>query len=115
LSQLGNRYLPNHAVKPVPGEGEAACQSGFPFGTIIVMFLNAVSELCKEFPELSLPFFSLASTGGFIALGGRCGQTAGHRLRDPVTGDDNLPYAARFLPNSRSQCLIWFIVISASL
>jgi len=54
--------------------------------------------LNKRFPEYTLSFSNVGSLAGLIALGRGSGHLAGCHLFDPDTGQYNLPYISRYLP-----------------
>jgi putative molybdopterin biosynthesis protein len=56
-------------------------------------------ELSRMFAEFSLSFSNVGSIGGLIALGRGSSHIAGCHLLDPNTGEYNLPYLARYLPD----------------
>jgi len=72
---------------------------------IVVMGSNDFSiellshELSRRFPEFSLSFSNVGSIGGLIALGRGSSHIAGCHLFDPDTGEYNLPYLLRYLPD----------------
>jgi putative molybdopterin biosynthesis protein len=55
-------------------------------------------ELTRRFPAYSLSFSNVGSIGGLIALGRGSSHIASCHLLDPDTGEYNLPYLARYLP-----------------
>jgi len=55
-------------------------------------------ELSRRFPAYSLSFSNVGSIGGLIALGRGSSHLASCHLLDPDTGEYNLPYLARYLP-----------------
>jgi len=56
-------------------------------------------ELSRRFPAFSLSFSNVGSIGGLIALGRGSSHIAGCHLFDPDTGEYNLPYLLRYLPD----------------
>jgi len=56
-------------------------------------------ELSSRFPEFSLSFSNVGSIGGLIALGRGSSHVAGCHLFDIKTGEYNLPYLPRYLPD----------------
>jgi putative molybdopterin biosynthesis protein len=56
-------------------------------------------ELSRKFPEFSLSFSNVGSIGGLIALGRGSSHVAGCHLFDIKTGEYNLPYLHRYLPD----------------
>jgi len=56
-------------------------------------------ELSRRFPEFSLSFSNVGSIGGLVALGRGSSHIASCHLLDPGTGEYNLPYLPRYLPN----------------
>jgi putative molybdopterin biosynthesis protein len=56
-------------------------------------------ELSRKFPEFSLSFSNAGSIGGLIALGMGSSHVAGCHLFDIRTGEYNLPYLPRYLPD----------------
>lgn len=54
--------------------------------------------LNKRFPEYTLSFSNVGSLAGLIALGRGSSHLAGCHLFDPDTGQYNLPYISRYLP-----------------
>jgi len=55
-------------------------------------------ELSRKFPKFSLSFSNVGSIGGLIALGRGSCHIASCHLLDPDTGEYNLPYLPRYLP-----------------
>jgi putative molybdopterin biosynthesis protein len=55
-------------------------------------------ELGRRFPKFSLSFSNVGSIGGLIALGRGSSHIASCHLLDPDTGEYNLPYLPRYLP-----------------
>jgi len=56
-------------------------------------------ELTRRYPVYSLSFSNVGSIGGLIALGRGSSHIAGCHLFDPDTGEYNLPYLPRYLPD----------------
>jgi len=56
-------------------------------------------ELSRRYPAYSLSFSNVGSIGGLIALGRGSSHIAGCHLFDPDTGEYNLPYLHRYLPD----------------
>jgi len=56
-------------------------------------------ELSSRFPEFTLSFSNVGSIGGLIALARGSGHVAGCHLLDTKTGEYNLPYLPRYLPD----------------
>ena len=56
-------------------------------------------ELNSRFPEFSLSFSNVGSIGGLIALARGSSHIAGCHLFDIKTGEYNLPYLPRYLPD----------------
>ena len=56
-------------------------------------------ELTRRYPEYSLSFSNVGSIGGLIALGRGSSHIAGCHLFDIKTGEYNLPYLPRYLPD----------------
>jgi len=56
-------------------------------------------ELSRRFPEFSLSFSNVGSIGGLIALGRGSSHIASCHLLDPDTGEYNLPYLPRYVPD----------------
>jgi putative molybdopterin biosynthesis protein len=56
-------------------------------------------ELTRRFPAFSLSFSNVGSIGGLIALGRGSSHVASCHLLDPDTGEYNLPYLPRYLPD----------------
>ena len=59
-------------------------------------------ELSRKFPEFSLSFSNVGSIGGLIALGMGSSHVAGCHLFDIKTGEYNLPYLLRYLPDLKT-------------
>lgn len=55
-------------------------------------------ELSRRFPEFSLSLSNVGSIGGLIALSRGNSHVASCHLLDPDTGEYNLPYLPRYLP-----------------
>jgi len=55
-------------------------------------------ELSRSFPKFSLSFSNVGSIGGLIALARGSSHIATSHLLDPDTGEYNLPYLPRYLP-----------------
>lgn len=62
-------------------------------------------ELSARFPEFSLSFSNLGSIGGLIALGRGSSHIASCHLLDPDTGEYNLPYLPRYLPDLETTAI----------
>ncbi len=62
-------------------------------------------ELSGRFPEFSLSFSNLGSIGGLIALGRGSSHIASCHLLDPDTGEYNLPYLPRYLPDLETTAI----------
>ena len=62
-------------------------------------------ELSRRFPEFSLSFSNLGSIGGLIALGRGSSHIASCHLLDPDTGEYNLPYLPRYLPDLETTAI----------
>ena len=56
-------------------------------------------ELSRRYPAYSLSFSNVGSIGGLIALGRGSSHIAGCHLFDIKTGEYNLPYLPRYLPD----------------
>ena len=56
-------------------------------------------ELTRRYPAYSLSFSNVGSIGGLIALGRGSSHIAGCHLFDIKTGEYNLPYLPRYLPD----------------
>ncbi|MBN1228063.1 MAG: helix-turn-helix domain-containing protein [Deltaproteobacteria bacterium] len=56
-------------------------------------------ELSSRFPEFTLSFSNVGSIGGLIALARGSSHVAGCHLLDIKTGEYNLPYLPRYLPD----------------
>jgi len=56
-------------------------------------------ELSRRYPVYSLSFSNVGSIGGLIALGRGSSHIAGCHLFDIKTGEYNLPYLPRYLPD----------------
>ena len=56
-------------------------------------------ELSRKYPEFSLSFSNVGSIGGLIALERGSSHMASCHLLDPETGEYNLPYIPRYLPD----------------
>jgi putative molybdopterin biosynthesis protein len=62
-------------------------------------------ELSARFPKFSLSFSNLGSIGGLIALGRGSSHIATCHLLDPDTGEYNLPYLPRYLPDLETTAI----------
>lgn len=62
-------------------------------------------ELSARFPKFSLSFSNLGSIGGLIALGRGSSHIASCHLLDPDTGEYNLPYLPRYLPDLETTAI----------
>lgn len=56
-------------------------------------------ELSRRYPAYSLSFSNVGSIGGLVALGRGSSHIAGCHLFDIKTGEYNLPYLPRYLPD----------------
>lgn len=59
-------------------------------------------ELSRRFPEFSLSFSNVGSIGGLVALGRGSSHIASCHLLDLGTGEYNLPYLQRYLPDLKT-------------
>lgn len=62
-------------------------------------------ELSRSFPKFSLSFSNVGSIGGLIALGRGSSHIASCHLLDPDTGEYNLPYLPRYLPDLETTAI----------
>ncbi len=62
-------------------------------------------ELSARFPKFSHSFSNLGSIGGLIALGRGSSHIASCHLLDPDTGEYNLPYLPRYLPDLETTAI----------